>query len=773
MKRLVRILLAAVGVLGLVVVAAVVYVTTFFDPNDLKPRLVEAVHEQTGLALSLDGPLNWSFYPRIGVSVEDARAWLPEQTREDEAFAAIDRGEVSLAFAPLLSGEIAIDGVTLDGMRLDLVRDQQGHGNWEQLLDRLGGSGDEAEGALAPASAGPSVQAPDNDPAVALDIASIEVRNSRVHYADRRSGLDLTVHDFSLTGSDVNPVNAFPLQTRFVVDSAAPDLSSQVDFKSKVRLGLNDGRYVLEGPSLETRTSLAAFKDREQTLDVEAKQLTADTRGGHYRLDGAQVDAELAHPSLGDKPLSLASSFGAEANTQEQTARLSDLSLTGDDGLKLTGALTFTQLSDTPHYSGQVKLAPLSLRPWLERLGVALDTADEDALSEVALTSPVKGDLSRATLSNLTLVVDATTLTGSLGAGLDGHSLSFDLQGDKLDLDAYLPPRTQEKGQDDTAALLRTLGVAPAYAATEAAQSADLVPAALLRDLSLDGQLALDSLKVKGLRLDKPSLALKGSGGRLSLERLDSRLYDGTLHAEAGLDVRQSPIRWTFSEKLDGVQLVPLVEDYSGKPSPLRGRLNVSGDFTSQTNRADTLLRNLDGKADFRVSDGAVFKVNVSKELCTAVAMLEGESTSRDWSPDTRFDQIKGSAKVVDGVIHNDDLLITIPGIELSGEGRVNLPTQRFDYDARARFVDTADAACKVNPRLEKVPLPVHCEGELSGEPGQWCAFDRQAFQKTLTKLAKDEAKKKAVDKLGEKLNEKLGDKSSEELRNAIRGLLK
>ncbi|WP_129141319.1 AsmA family protein [Modicisalibacter coralii] len=772
MKRLVRILLAAVGVLGLVVVAAVVYVTTFFDPNDLKPRLVEAVHEQTGLTLSLDGPLNWSFYPRIGVSVEDARAWLPEQTRENEAFAAIDRGEVSLAFAPLLSGEIAIDGVTLDGMRLDLVRDEQGHGNWEQLLDRLGGSGDKAESALAPASAGPAMQA-SSDPAVALDIASIEVRNSRVHYVDRSSDLDLTVRDLSLTGRDVNPVNAFPLQTHFVVDSTAPELSSQVDFKSKVRLGLNDGRYVLEGPSLETRTSLAASKDREQTLDVEAGKLTADTRGGHYRLDAAQVDAELAHPALGDKPLSLASSFVAEANTQEQTARLSDLSLTGDDGLKLTGVLTVSQLSDALHYSGQVKLAPLSLRPWLTRFGVALDTADEDALSEVALTSPVTGDLSRATLSNLTLVVDDTTLTGSLGAGLDGRSLSFDLQGDKLDLDAYLPSRTQAAPQDDTAALLRTLGVAPAYAATEAAQAADLVPTAALRDLSLDGQLALDSLTVKGLTLDKPSLALAGSGGRLSLERLDSRLYDGTLHAEAGLDVRQSPIRWSFSEKLDGVQLVPLVEDYSGKPSPLRGRLNVNGDFTSQTNHADTLLRNLDGKVDFRVSDGAVFKVNVSRELCTAVAMLEGETTSRDWSPDTRFDQIKGSAKVVDGVIHNDDLLISIPGIELTGKGQVNLPTQRFDYDARARFVDTADAACKVNPRLEKVPLPVHCEGELSGEPGQWCAFDRQAFQQTLTNLAKDEAQKKAVDKLGEKLNEKLGDKSSEELRNAIRGLLK
>ncbi|MBZ9567201.1 AsmA family protein [Modicisalibacter tunisiensis] len=773
MKRLVRILLAAVGVLGLVVVAAVVYVTTFFDPNELKPRLVEAVHEQTGLDLALDGPLNWSFYPRIGVSVEDARAWLPDQQRDDEAFAAIDRGEVSLAFAPLLSGEIAIDGLTLNGLRLSLERDAQGHGNWEQLLERFGDAEGQPRKALAPASSGPAMQGA-GAPSVALDIASIAVRDGQVHYLDRRSGLDVTVRDFALDASDVNPASAFPLQASFVVDGTQPAVRSQVKLKSKARLGLQDGRYVLEGLALQTTTDLPAYPDRQQTLDLDADSLIADTRQGRYRLDGAEVDASLAHPALGESPLSLKATFAAEADTDAATARLNDLAVSGDDGLELNGNLAVSRLDTTPRYTGKIELAPLSLRPWLTRMGLPPATADDKALSKVALNSPIQGDMQQATLTSLKLVVDDTTFTGSLGAGLDGQSLTADLQGGALDLDRYLPPTEATPGkQADTAALLNALGVAPAYAATEAAQGADLVPVDTLRTLAVDGKLSLDSLVVKGMTLEQPSLALHGRDGQFTLQRLDARLYDGTLHAEAGLDVRRTPIHWRFSDALDGVQLVPLVEDYSGKPSPLRGRLNVSGNFTSRTNRADTLLRNLNGKADFRVVDGAVFNVNVSKELCTAVAALEGEATQRDWSPDTRFDQLKGSARVVDGVVHNDDLLITLPGIEMTGKGRVNLPTQRFDYDARARFVDTADAACKVNPRLEKVPLPVHCEGELSGEPGQWCAFDRQAFQKALTSLAKDEAKKKAVDKLNEKLDEKLGGKSSEELRNAIRGLLK
>jgi AsmA protein len=70
MKQLLRILLAAVGIVAIVAVAAVVYVTTFLDPEDFKPRLNAVVEEQTGLNLALEGPITWSFYPRIGVSVE-------------------------------------------------------------------------------------------------------------------------------------------------------------------------------------------------------------------------------------------------------------------------------------------------------------------------------------------------------------------------------------------------------------------------------------------------------------------------------------------------------------------------------------------------------------------------------------------------------------------------------------------------------------------------------------------------------------------------------
>ncbi|MDX5433608.1 MAG: AsmA-like C-terminal region-containing protein, partial [Halomonas sp.] len=213
-------------------------------------------------------------------------------------------------------------------------------------------------------------------------------------------------------------------------------------------------------------------------------------------------------------------------------------------------------------------------------------------------------------------------------------------------------------------------------------------------------------------------------------------------------------------------------------PAPLRGRLTLAGELESRTNSWPTLKRNLNGRMHGHIDEGAVLDVNVSQELCSLAALAEGRETSRDWSSDTRFERAEASLRITDGIARSEDILVTIPGIELGGVGELDLGSERFDLRAAARFVDGADAACPVNPRLERVPLPVRCSGELSGDSGEWCRFDREAFQATLAELLRDEVSQRAGDELErrlerplEQLEERLGEGASRELRDAVRGL--
>ncbi|WP_192036025.1 AsmA family protein [Halomonas sp. YLGW01] len=814
MRALLRTLLAVVGILGLVVVGAVVYITTFFDPEDLKPHLVQVARDQSGLELKLDGPLAWSFYPRLGLSVADAEARLPDQPENEQAFLAFEQAEVSLAFAPLLSGKVAIDGLSLDGMRLNLKRDAEGRGNWQTLVNRLER---QQEQAALEAEAAPAVVDAENDAdsgeitselpaelggelggengiAVALDIARVSLTDGSIRYSDRQSGQAWHIDALNISGTNVTPAKAFPLSADFTLSSflipqgqsreAAAQWVSQLTLKSRVRLGLDDGRYALEGLTLDTATRLEGADGQQQKVNLAVPSLEADLAAGRYVLKGGKLDASLAHSALGEKALPLSLTFAADADLEAQTLRISEWQLSGENSLKLGGNLRVEQLLEAPQYRGQLTLAPLSLRTWLERLGSLPETADDAALGSLALSSPLEGDLERVSLPSLNLTLDDTTLSGSLSAGLDGRSLALDLQGDVLNLDRYLPPVEEGSGHAQASAQGEASGQAATGDASQAGAAAvsqaggELVPVATLKALDLKADLAFERLTVKGMDLEQVVLEARGGSGQQRLERFDARFFDGTLAASAGLDLRETPLRWRFAPKIEGVAAAPFIAALTSKESPLRGRLNLSGELTARGNSAGELPARLNGQLNARIVDGAVLNVNVSEELCTAVALLEGKQTSRDWHADTRFDRAAATLNIRDGEVRNDDLEISIPGIQVTGEGKVGLVDKRLDYRAAARFVDTADAACEVNPRLTKVPLPVRCEGSLSGAPADWCGFDRGAFRDAVAKLARQEVEakageevKKRLDDALEGLDKRIGEGASGELRDALKGL--
>ncbi|MDI5885304.1 AsmA family protein [Cobetia amphilecti] len=795
MKALFRALLAIVGVLALVVVAGVIYVTTFLDPNDLKPRLVKAVKDQAGLELALNGPLDWSFYPRLGVSVEDAEAWLPEQERDQSPFASFTRAEVGVSFTPLLSGEVEVEGVFLDGLKLALERDAQGRGNWESLLEHAATAADSgaAEEALPPAkSAGvaladdttPSVQNGAGSMAVNLDIASVQVTNGQIAYQDAASGLDMTLNDVALTSSNVSPDKAFPVELSFVADGREPELQSTVSLDGKVALDLQGGRHVLTGVSLDTTTRMPSLGDKDQSVALDIDTLTLDTDKQLYLADGAELDATLHQAALGDKALPLKATFGAEADLAAGTANLENLLLTSGSDLRLSGALKAKDITgDALSYSGQFKLAPLSPKAWMTRVGMeAPQTAKSSALTSLAFSSPFKGDMSQVQLTNLVMALDDTTINGRLGSSFDASQITFDLDVDALNLDDYLAPAGADEKTASLGEALTAGVIAPVYAADG---DAELLPVALLKTLGLQGQLDIGTLIASGLEMSKVTAKLSGQPGVQQLDSLTASLYGGSLAANARIDSRKTPLSMSFGEKLTNLDIAPFLKALAPEQKDiLRGRLTLNGDYTTSTNQIDSIKRNLNGKGNFEIRNGEVLDVNISREMCTAVATLSGKTSSREWKANTPLERAQGSFTVTNGVISNQDLALAIPGIALDGKGQLNLPTEAFDYNVAARFIEGADdAACEVNPRLIKLRFPVQCQGNLSGEPGEWCGFDQKGFQSAAAELAKDEAKRKAGEKVSEKLDEKLdedtrkkiddklGEGASDKLKGAIQGL--
>jgi len=64
--------LFALGGLVVLIGAVLAYIAATFDPNQYKPKIVQAVKEKTQRTLKLDGDIALSFWPSIGARVGKA-----------------------------------------------------------------------------------------------------------------------------------------------------------------------------------------------------------------------------------------------------------------------------------------------------------------------------------------------------------------------------------------------------------------------------------------------------------------------------------------------------------------------------------------------------------------------------------------------------------------------------------------------------------------------------------------------------------------------------
>ena len=186
MGRWVKVL-SIIGVLVIAVIVAGVAILKSIDFNQYKGLIAEKAKEATGRDLKIDGKLELqiSLSPKVaveGVSFANASWGLRPQMVQVKKFAA----EMSLI--PLLSGQIEIKQVILEGVDVLAERGKDGKANWEL-------------GAAKPAEAKPA-----SGGAMTLPVVhKVSLKNVKVTYKDAVAGADYALNletvDLSAAGS--------------------------------------------------------------------------------------------------------------------------------------------------------------------------------------------------------------------------------------------------------------------------------------------------------------------------------------------------------------------------------------------------------------------------------------------------------------------------------------------------------------------------------------------------------------------------------------------
>jgi AsmA protein len=178
--KLIKWLLAIVLTL---VIGVTVYLTMFFDLNNFKPQIVDAVKKQTGRDLQISQDLSWSVFPSLGIklggiSLSNPNGFTPASMLD------VNEAVANVALMPLFSQQIEVDLLKLDGLTLNLVTQKDGKTSFDGLTAETSAEKPQSTSSNSEAM---SLQT--------LDIGGIELTNTNINIIDMASN---TTQTFSL-----------------------------------------------------------------------------------------------------------------------------------------------------------------------------------------------------------------------------------------------------------------------------------------------------------------------------------------------------------------------------------------------------------------------------------------------------------------------------------------------------------------------------------------------------------------------------------------------
>jgi AsmA protein len=132
--KLLKWILIAVGGVVVLFAGVLAFIAATFDPNQYKGQVADLVKEKTQRTLTIDGDIRLLLFPRLGVQLGKTRL---SEFRSDREFAGLEQMRVSLALLPLLSKQVVVDQLQLDGLRVNLVKHRDGRTNFADLLERM------------------------------------------------------------------------------------------------------------------------------------------------------------------------------------------------------------------------------------------------------------------------------------------------------------------------------------------------------------------------------------------------------------------------------------------------------------------------------------------------------------------------------------------------------------------------------------------------------------------------------------------------------------
>lgn len=705
MGRLFKIIFSIIASVILLIIIAAVAIPFFIDPNDFKPEIQTAVKDNIGRELAIEGDLELSIFPWIGLSTGKLTIGNAKGFSE-KPFAEIEESNVKVKLLPLLLKEVEVSRIVLKGLVLNLAKNKQGISNWDDLTrSNLPVTDDSTTKNVDKQSENRKQENTDTPAIISLAIGGISIEQAKIAWDDRQQDKHVEINNFNLTTDELLFGRSVAIDLSLTAVTHEPAITESINFST----------------DLTVNEQLDDFKFNKINI-------TSVTRG--EKIPGEKLTVNLFTE--------------LSVNTTLQTLNISGLKLnTGN--LSLTADINGSKILDKPVFKGPISIAEFNPVQLMANMAMPLpEMQDPNALNKLSLALMLEATPDSVDIQNLSIKLDETNITGS-GSIKNFNKLEtvFDIKIDAIDVGRYMAPVKKNESPKIVAT--------PASAATAVAT---LFPVETLRALNANGKINIDTLKINKLKMREVGFKLKAKNGVIGTQQTVKQLYQGSYTGSSSVNVQNKTPVLTLNEKLSKVQIEPLLKDLLGK-AKITGVANATVKIKGRGNTAPALKSSLNGNLDFNFKDGVIKGINLQKLIDNGKALMRGTSLPKENKNDqTVFSVIRGTAKINNGLVSNKDLYAEASKLRVNGEGYANLASEKLDYKVTVKLLKKVATETEAE-KIKGIPVAIKIGG----------TFEKPSysleFMAMLSEIYKEKVHKKRgelLKKLDEKIDSGVGD---------------
>jgi len=430
---------------------------------------------------------------------------------------------------------------------------------------------------------------------------------------------------------------------------------------------------------------------------------TADTRTEITAVNLKLKDVSLERPValsfsalLDNQPLSIDGTVGPVGKDFKQATIPLDLDIKALKQLILQLNGNVKNPGSKPSIDLAVEIKEFSPR----KLIAALDqkfpvaTSDPKALDRVALKANLKGNASKVAVTNGILNLDESTLKFSLNASdFSRPNLAFDLKLNRIDIDRYLPPKSERP---------------PATEKPTQKKAADYEP---LRKLILDGRIQIGQLVANKAKIENLLVQIKAKNGIINLDPLKLNMYQGNVSGIGNFNVQTNTPKSSVNLNVENIQVGPLLRDVLEKDI-LEGVTNAQLKLSMSGDNAAMIKKTLNGSGQVRFNDGAIIGIDLAGMIRNVKAAfgLEQKPAQR---PRTDFAELNAPFSIKQGLVHTSQTSLKSPLIRVIAAGDANLVNETLDFRVEPKVVATIKGQGDAEQR-SGLTVPVLVSGTFS-----------------------------------------------------------